>query len=297
MRTVALLCVALALLAPRAARADEPTGPARLRLPTGSLLIGVVTELVPGEYVVILLPHGESRTYAWGAIDMVHVRGFAPIGPGAAPPDDRSWSERTAPASLSPTTPIGADTSSVSAASATTHSVAPLGPATWALGARGTVMTPTGTRNLFGLGLGGEANLTHWLAPGLGFYGMFEHVRFHPSHVGSATASTAMVGAGVRITSSGDGAAAMLDVATGYRALWSEGAAGNFWRRGAVPFRIGAGVRFRPTPRYDVDLLVHVAPHLIPYSPTPPACQASCGPPGFGPAGFLGVTLGTSLEI
>lgn len=293
-RTVALLCVALAVLGPRAARGDEPTGPARLRLPTGSLLIGVVTELVPGEYVVILLPHGESRTYAWAAIDMVHVRGFAPIGPGAAPPDDRSWAERTAPASISPTVPIGADKSAVST---TTHSVAPLGPSTWALGARGTVMTPTGTRNVFGLGLGGEANLTRWLAPGVGFYGLFEHVRFSPSHVGSASASTAMIGGGMRLASSDEGSALMLDVATGYRALWTEGSGGSFFRRGAIPFRIGAGVRFRPTPRTDVDLLVHVAPHLIPYSPTPPKCDTWCGPPGFGPTGFVGVTLGTSLEI
>lgn len=286
---IGCLTILLTSLLARSASATPETGPARVRLPTGTTIFGVVTELVPGEYLIIQLPHGELRTYAWDEIDLVHVRGGIAIGPRALPPDPRPWSERTAPASVSPTTSIGSDNWSESA-STSSASNAGVG---WALGARGTVMSPTGQTAMHGLGFGGEGNLTHWLSPELGFYGLFEHVRFQSAPLGPS-ARTTMLGAGIRISSSGT-TAALLDVATGYRLLSLQGE--GWAHRGAIPLRIGVGVRLRPTRASDVDLLVHVAPHLVGYANEPLRCDAVCGPLVSGPVGFVGVSLGMGLGL
>jgi hypothetical protein len=266
-----------------AADADY-TGPARVRLPTGSILIGVVTDLVPGQYVVILLPHGESRTLAWSSIDMVHVRGHDPIGPGALPPDERSYEARTAPLSFAPAPVV--------------DSMEPQKPkpTEWAVGARGTVMTPTSMRTGFGMGLGGEANLVHWFAPDLALYALVEGVRFSASTPGSHEAKTLMLGGGMRISGSATGTSALFDVATGYRILATPDDSRSWYRRGAVPLRLGIGARFRTGGGGDVDLLLHVAPHLLPYAPDTP-CYGACGPRLTAPVGFIGVSLGMNLHL
>jgi len=281
-RTLALAAFALTLCATSAAAAESPNyyGPARVRMPTGSILFGVVTELVPGQYVVILLPHGELRTIPWAALDMVHVRGFDPIGPGAPPPDARSYEVRTAPLSIAPA-PLSDGVNKPTA-----HETE------WALGARGTVMTATGARSALSLGLGGEANLVHWFAPELALYGMFEHVSFANSN-----AKTFMLGAGMRVSGAATGTSALLDVATGYRVLSTDSDTRSWFRRGAIPLRLGAGLRFRPTAGGDVDLLVHIAPHLQPYVNDAPSCYNVCGPRTHAPIGFVGLSLGMNLHV
>lgn len=285
MRPLAL-AFALALWSASAAANDAPSyyGPARVRMPTGTILFGVVTELVPGQYVIILLPHGEKRTIPWGALDMVHVRGFDPIGPGAVPVDSRSYEVRTAPLSIAPT-PVSDGL------------IKPPPPAgEWAIGARGTVMTTTSTRSAFAVGIGGEANLVHWFAPELALYAMFEHVRFSPSHAGSAEAKTYMLGAGMRISGAATGTSALFDVASGYRVLQTAGDERSWSRRGAIPLRLGAGLRFRPTAGGDVDLLLHIAPHLHPYV-SEPTCYNVCGTRTPAPVGFIGLSLGMNLHV
>jgi hypothetical protein len=262
--------------------AAAQTGPARVRLPTGSILFGIVTELVPGDYVIILLPHGELRTIPWAALDMVHVRGSYPIGPGAPAPDLRSYEVRTAPASIGPVDDAPARP--------------PTSDTEWAIGARGPVMTPTSGRSPMALGLGGEANLVHWFAPELALYGLFEHVRFSPSHAGSAEARTLMLGAGMRIAGAATGTSALFDVATGYRVLSTANDSRSWYRRGAIPLRLGAGLRFRTGGAGDVDLLLHIAPHLTPYANEAP-CYNTCGPRTPAPLGFIGLSLGMNLHV
>lgn len=278
LRRVRIAAVLLLLLAPSIARAADATGPAKIRLQTGSSIFGVVTDLAPGDYVVILLPHGELRTIPWTGIDMVHVRGFAPIGPGARAPPTTSWLEKTAPAAMPPGVP--ADTTS------------PPPDGRWALGVRGTVLTPTTARSTFGLGFGGEANLIHWFAPELALYGLFEHTRFNHA----IDARTMMFGGGLRISSSA-GTSALADVSTGFRVLSVEGDDRHWLRRGAIPFRLGAGLRIRSTDRTDFDLLLHVAPHLLPYASPAPACAAACAGRNPSPIGFVGVSLGISVGV
>lgn len=280
-----VLVVALTLWATAAAAADdEPSirGPARIRMPTGSLLFGVVTELVPGQYVVVLLPHGESRTIPWAAFDMVHVRGFQPLGKGAPLPDTRSYEERTVPASFPPSTDV---------APKPAHS-----ETEWALGARGTVITPTSTRGGLALGLGGEANLVHWLAPRLAVYSLVEHIRFNPTDAPSGTNKTLMFGAGFRMSGAATGTSALLDVATGYRVLFTDGDSRSWFRRGAIPLRLGAGLRFRGSDTGEIDLLLHVAPHLYPYGNTSP-CYTTCGARTPAPTGYIGISLGMNLHV
>ena len=146
-----------------------------------------------------------------------------------------------------------------------------------------------------GVGIGGEGSLTHWLSPDFGVYAMFEHTRFPPSVLGPRP-RTSMFGAGLRIASSRKSVAALLDVASGYRVLSTEGE--GWSRRGAIPLRLGAGLRLRPTQTTDFDLLVHVAPHLVTYDREPARCGAVvCGPPASGPLGFVGVSLGMGLGL
>jgi hypothetical protein len=284
-RTLALAAfAALALSATSAAAADEPNyyGPARVRMPTGSILFGIVTELVPGQYVIILLPHGETRTIPWAALDMVHVRGYEPIGPGAMPRDTRSYEVRTAPLSFAPDGMVDSP-------------APPPRETEWAIGARGTVMTPTSTRSAYAMGLGGEANLVHWFAPELALYGLVEHVRFSASP-GSVDAKSFMIGGGMRISGSATGTSALFDVATGYRVLTTTGDSRSWYRRGAIPLRLGAGLRFRTGSAGDVDLLMHIAPHLHPYT-SDPACYNTCGTRTPSPVGFVGISLGMNLHV
>jgi len=281
-RLLALAAFALTVCAAGAAHAEDSYyGPARIRMPTGSILFGVVTELVPGQYVIILLPHGESRTLAWEAIDMVHVRGRDPIGPGAMAPDPRSYEVRTAPLMFAP---------------APMTDAAPAPRATeWALGARGTVMTATGLRSGFALGLGGEANLVHWFAPELALYGLVEGVRFNAMHPGSTDTKSFMLGGGLRISGAATGTSALFDVATGYRVLTHAADTRSWFRRGAIPLRLGAGLRVRTDGGGDVDLLVHLAPHLFPYANEDP-CYGACTRSPL-PIGFVGLSLGMNLHV
>ncbi len=276
MRFVAALLLLL-LLAPAVARA-EATGPAKIRLQGGSSIFGVVTELAPGDYVVVLLPHGELRTIPWSSVDLVHVRGSTPIGPGASAPPSTTWLQKTAPLAVPPD--VSADTSP------------PTEPSRWALGARGTVLTPTTARTTLGLGLGGEGNLVHWFTPELALYGLFEHTRFNHSYV----ARTTMFGGGLRVTSSA-ATSALLDVSTGFRILFVEGDSRGWLHRGAVPLRLGAGIRLRSGGRSELDLLLHVSPHLVPYLSPSPSCGAACAGRSPSPIGFIGVSLGFSVGV
>lgn len=275
MRLVAALLMVL-VLAPAVARAES--GPAKIRLQGGSSIFGVVTELAPGSYVIVLLAHGELRTIPWSEVELVHVRGSSPIGPGAPPPSSATWLEKTGAAALPPDVPA--------------ESSAPPAPGRWALGARGTVLTPTTARMSLGLGLGGELDLVHWFTPELALYGLCEHTRFNHSR----EARTTMFGGGLRVSSSA-GTSALLDVSTGFRVLSIEGDSRGWLRRGAVPLRLGAGIRLRSAGRFELDLLLHVAPHVVPYISPAPSCGEACAGRSPSPLGFIGVSLGFGVGL
>ncbi len=275
------------------AHAGEPIagyhGPGRVCAHGGSVTFGVVLEVVPGEYVRMLLPNGLERTYGWDEIDLVQVRARPALGSAVPPPDSRSWLARTE--GTAPRVPVSFPSDRVERK--------PRFPVDglWSLAVRGTVLSPTVRGGVFGLGVGGEANVVRSLAPGFSVYALAEHVRFDPSHLGGAHARTFMLGGGVRI--GGDpteSVSALLDVATGYRVL-STAAHGS---RGAIPFRIGAGVTLAPWTWARVDALVHVAPHIHPYAAPKPACEATadtCEKRAPQPYGFVGLSLALHADV
>lgn len=291
--TAAATLTALALSSSLAgvATAGEPIagyhGPGRVRAHTGAVTFGVVLEVVPGEWVRMLLPNGLERTYGWDEIDLVQVRGRPALGSAVPAPDSRSWLERTE--GTAPHVPLSLPSDRIERR--------PRFPidGLWSIALRGTVLSPTVRGGVFGLGVGGEANVVHHFAPGFGLYALAEHVRFDPSHLGGAHARTFMLGGGLRV--GGDPTepvSGLLDVATGWRVLSTS----KHGSRGAIPFRIGAGVSLAPWRWARVDALVHVAPHVYPYAVPKPACDADgCEARTQQPYGFVGVSLSIHADV